>query len=190
MKKLTAAISMLILSACTAYTLVSPGDNLIGPIKVNTSVPWNKSNLSNLGPQTEVWTASGKSLDSIYLFKGIPDGKPLFKTINKKNPMPTFKADMLPQEVLELTKASLTKHFGETNVLLDVGGLKPESFLNASGFRFDLRFSNQDGLNYLGKGVAAVQDDRLIMMIYTGTQLHYFAQHEKEFENIIRSAKL
>lgn len=190
MKKLTTAISVLILSACTAYTLVPPGDNLVGPITLSTTVPWNKSNLSNLGPQTELWTANGQALDSIYLFKGIPDGKPLFKPINKKNPMPAFKADMLPQEVLELTKASLTKHFGETNVLLEVSGLKPESFLNAPGFRFDIKFSNQEGLNYLGKGVAAVQDKSLIMMIYTGTQLHYFAKHEKEFEGMVNSAKL
>ena len=74
--------------------LGSSGDNIVGPISVNTTSEWNKLNMSNLGPQTELWTSNGKSLDSLYLFKGIPDGKPLFK-LSIKEPNALIQRDML-----------------------------------------------------------------------------------------------
>lgn len=190
MKRTIVALTITLLSACTPYSLMAPGENKAGPISFNTTTPWNKFNMLKPGPKAEIWTADGKALNNIIIFKGIGNGEKLFKSASPQNPMPEFKSDMLPQEVLELTQTSLAKYYGESNVLLTVEGLKPAKFLNNPGFRFNIKLTNQNGLNYLGKGVATIQDQALYMMIYTGTQLYYYRQHEQEFENIVKSAKL
>ena len=190
MKRLTLTDLCITLSACAPYTLMAPGPNTAGDMKFETSIPWTRFSSYRPGPHTEMWTVDGQALDNILIFKGVPDGETLFRSAAKQNPMPEFKSDMLPQEVMELVQSSLTKFYGEGNILLTLDGLKPAKFLNHGGFRFNMAFSNQRGLNYLGKGVAAIKDGQLYMMLYTGTQIYYFAQYDEEFERIINSASL
>lgn len=190
MKRTVLLLIITLLTACAPYSLMDPGSNTAGPITFDTSIPWNRLNLYKPGAKAEMWTANGQVLDSIIIFKGIEDGEALFKSQSRQDPMPEFSSDMLPQEVLELVKSSMTKYYGENNIILTTGGLKPTRFLNSPGYTFDLKFTDQNGLKYSGKAVAATVDDRLLMMIYTGTQLYYYAKHEEEFEKIITSATL
>lgn len=180
----------LTLAACASQTLISPGINKVGDLSIETTISWTKLAVYKPGPKVEVWTVDGQALDSIMFFKGVADQTPLFRSKSKTDPMPNFKAEMLPQEVTELLQSSLTKFYGEGNILLTIEGLKPTQFLSSVGFRFDMRFTNQKGLNYLGAGAATVKNNLLYMVIYTGTQIHYFNRYAEEFEQIIASASI
>lgn len=190
MKIFLAIITTLLVTACAPYSLKQSGPHSLGPLSFETSSNWNKYNMANAGRNVEIWTADGSSLNSLMIFKGVKDEQSLFRTASKANAMPLYSKDMLPQEVMELVQSSLRKFYGEANVLLEADGLRPMNFVDSAGFGFDLKFTNESGLRYLGKVAAVSKNEALYMMIYSGTEMHYFEQHDQEFEQILASASM
>jgi hypothetical protein len=55
------------------------------------------------------------------------------------------------------------------------------------GFRFDFSYVSEEGLNYNGIAAGAVRDDKLYLVMYIGTTLHYFEKYIEEVDYILKS---
>lgn len=190
MNRIFVCTLVILIAGCAPYALKKPGENQAGPLQFETTSPWNKMTQYRPGKDVEVWTSDGQLLNSMMIFKGVADGNTLFRTLRKADPMPEFRTDMLPQEIVDLVVDSLTKHYGDGKVIMTAEALAPLMFADKQGFKFELSFTNENGLNYLGKCAAAVVDEELFMLIYTGTKLYYFDKHASEFEQIVGSMSL
>lgn len=172
----------LILAGCTGFSLVQPSRHDIGrSYSVETPIAWSRASTSAV----ETWTVDGFLLQSLRLYAGLPDGEPLLD--QNAEDVPVFRKDMLAGEVVEFVVDSIVQD-GGTNVTSS--GLRPAPFGAAPGFRFDLTFLSETGLEMRGLGAAAVIDDHLHLILYTGAASYYFPKHEDHVNRMIDSVRL
>ena len=125
MKLRTTIILLLALftSGCvTGYVAVVPGTTAVEGLNVRPTTTWNAAPsmlTSNTRKGTQVWTRDGLLLDRIIIIPAVPDGETIFISRDKTAALPSFKADMLPNELEELTESSLVKFFGEGNAVVN-----------------------------------------------------------------------
>jgi len=184
---------MIMVSGCVAYSAINPGQTSVGDLQVDANMTWNQAP-STLTPAarrgTKVWTRDGLLLDRIVIIPGVPDGEPIFKQAAKSQALPAFKADMLPNELEELTESSIVKLFGEGETVVTTMNLRPHSFGENRGILFDVDAAISDGPNYRGSVGAFVHDAKLYMIIYLAAQPFYYDKHRDEAEAIIKSARI
>ena len=56
-----------------------------------------------------------------------------------------------------------------------------------NGFKFEKTLINQDGLSYKGLTSGAVINEKLYLVFFIATELHFFKNLQNEFLNIISS---
>jgi len=186
-------ITVFLLNGCVAYTAVAPGPVTVGAMTVETGRMWNAapggtSAASN--PDTQIWTSDGLLLNRIVIIPGVQDGQPIFKQESDSQALPLFKADMLPNEIEELTESSIVKLFGEGQVSVDTANLRPNRFGEDRGVLFDMLVTVSDGPNYRGLTGAFIHEQQLFLVIYLGAEPHYYNKHRAEAEAIILSARI
>jgi hypothetical protein len=183
-------LSLILVSCMPQYTLVSPGEHKVGNMSVRTGTSWNQAPTVHTGRiEGIVWTANGMALDRLMFFSGIEDGKGLFKGATAKEPLPVFKSDMLPFEVMELVVDSLTRLLGRESVVVEADNLTPKQYGENQGFSFDISYVNAEGLSSKGMAAAAVVDNKLYLIMFSATSVHYFDQYAAEAEAIMSSAE-
>jgi hypothetical protein len=182
-----------LLSGCVAFSMVEPGATMVGDLQIHASAAWNQAP-AVMSPAarsgTKVWTRDGLLLDRIVIIPGVPDGKPIFKPMDKSQALPAFKADMLPNELEELTESSISKLFGEGQTAVTTMNLRPHRFGENSGILFDVETAVSDGPNYRGFVGAFISEDKLYMLIYLAAQPFYYDKHREEAEAIIKGARI
>jgi hypothetical protein len=183
-------IIVLLVSACVPqYTLVSPGPQQVGAISVNTNNSWNQAPATHTSLiNGVVWTADGMPLDRLIFFSGIEEGGSLFKGRNSKEPLPVFRNDMLPHEIMEMVVDSLTKFMGQQSVIMEAENLAPRMYGDTQGFRFDLSYTNADGLSSKGMVAAVIKERKLYLILFSAAELHYYGKYAGEVESIMSSA--
>ncbi len=189
---LTLSLSIL-LSGCVAFSMVEPGPTTVGDLQLDASVAWNQAPAvmsPAARPGTKVWTRDGLLLDRIVIIPGVPDGETIFKPIDKTQALPAFKADMLPNELEELTESSISKLFGEGQTAVTTMNLRPHRFGENSGILFDVETAVSDGPDYRGFVGAFISEDKLYMLIYIAALPFYYDKHHAEAEAIIKSARI
>jgi hypothetical protein len=181
-----------LLSACAYYNLVEPVKTDIGSrYSVEPQIAWSRSTQGLI----EIWTVDGPALEAIQFFNGIGDGQTLFPAYGKqKEKLPKFKKDMTPNEVLEFIVDSIMAPGLPSPVGPNMKGigaqtihLRPFKFGSHPGFRFELSFLSQEGLEYEGFVVGTIQDDKLYLICYTGTRQYYYHKYKESVEQIIAS---
>ncbi len=181
-----------LLSACAHYTLVEPAKrDMGGGYSVEPQIAWNRS----VQGKVEIWTIDGPSLAAVHFFNGIGYGQTLFPAYGKqKEKLPKFKKDMTPNEVLEFIVDSMMAPGLPSPVGPNMKGtgaqtihLRPFKFGNHPGFRFELSFLSQEGLEYDGFVVGTIKDDKLYLICYTGTRQYYYPKYKESVEKIIAS---
>jgi hypothetical protein len=180
-------------SGCVAYSLVEPGPTTVGDLRINASVAWNQAPTAMTPAArsgTKVWTRDGLLLDRIVIIPGVPDGEPIFKPAAKSQALPAFKADMLPNELEELTESSIVKLFGEGETAVTTINLRPHQFGENAGILFDVEAQISDGPDYRGIVGAFIYDAKLYIMIYVAAEPFYYDKHREEAEAIIKSARI
>ena len=176
-------ISALLITACVQYSLVKPEKIAIGDVyTVNSQIAWNKMTEG----KTEIWTVDGPLLQELRFIKAIEDGDALFKGGAGKK-LPPFKSKMTAIEIKELFETSLAQ-FGVAR--MRTLNLRPESFGKVAGFRFEFTYVLKHGLEKQGFALGAVIDEKLHMIIYTGTRLHYYPKHKDDVERLVRSIRI
>ncbi len=187
---------ILILStvACMpAYVAVEPGEIDYDGLIIKTSQAWNLAptiSTPSARKGSKVWTQDGILLDRIMIIPAVPDGEPLFKTTSDDQALPSFKADMLPNEIEELTESSLVKLFKEGDVVVQTSNLRPHRFGDHNGLLFDMDIAVSDGPNYRGTTGALIVAKKLYLIFFLGAEPYYYEKHIDEALAIIKGARV
>ena len=103
--------------------------------------------------------------------------------------MPTFSADMLPNELVDFAVTSLKLLYG-SELTITSSNLRPQKVSGAMGLRFNVAHYTQAGLSRQGDVLATVRDKRLYMVMYIAAKTHYYDRQISEIEQLFESAKI
>jgi len=183
-----------LLSACTHYTLVEPVKrDMGGGYSVEPQITSNRS----VQGKIEIWTIDGPALAAVHFFNSISDGQNLFPFYGKstrKAKLPKFNKNMTANEVQEFIVDSMMAPYPRSLVGPNMIGtgvqtshLRPFKFGSHPGFRFELSFLSEEGLEYEGFVVGVIKDDKLFLICYSGTREYYYPKYRETAEQIIAS---
>jgi len=185
-----------LLSACAHYTLVEPVKKDMGGYSVEPQIAWNRS----VQGKIEIWTSDGPTLEAIHFFNSIGDGQNLFPFYGKairKEKLPKFNKNMTANEVQEFVVDSMMAPYQRSLVgpnMIGTGvqpsNLRPFQFGSHAGFRFELSFLSEEGLEYDGFVVGTIKDEKLYLICYTGTREYYYPKFKETAEHIIASVQM
>ncbi len=171
----------LLLSSCAYYTLVETDRQKVSDVySVDPQINWSRSKESTV----EIWTVDGPLLQAIRFFDGIADGDGLFRSTDPNKKFPLFRADMTATEIQELVVDTIA-NMGGGNV--NASSLRPFKFGALPGFRFEVEFLSDDGLELEGLVAGATHKERLYLIVYSGTRAHYFGKHKDAVERMLSS---
>lgn len=191
-RRCLAGILVTLCGCVTGYALVPPGPVRVGSLELQPDSAWNRAPPTMLrfaGKNGEVWTRDGPLLDRLILIGGVHDGEPVFASERRDAAMPVFRAGMLPNEIEELTDASVAKLFGEGAAAVGTSGLRPHRFGDERGVLFDLDIAVSDGPRYRGLAGAFTVGGDLYLMLYIGAEPYYFEKHLPAATAVITSAR-
>lgn len=175
--------AVLLVVACGRYGLVEPERQEIGGLyTVDPQIAWSKRRDGGV----ELWTVNGPDLEAVRFFKGLEDKDVLLKE-GDRDKLPRFRKDMTASEVMEFVVDSLIVA-GVNRV--EATDLRPAPFGKLDGFRFELAFVTDAGLEYEGLVVGTVVDEALHLIMYTGAREHYYAKYKDEVERLIASIEM
>ena len=193
MRKIKVVTLMLLLAGCmtTQFSTVGPGQVAVASLSLEVSdSKWNRAPQTLTGylhSGSEVWTRDGMLLDQLIVVPQVNNGGTLFKSSSDSLVYPTFRQDMLPNEIVELTEGSLAKLMG-TNTIVEASGLRPYRLGDQRAVMFDLMVTSADAPRRMGRVLAFVQNDSLSWMTYLGTEIHYFDKHWESALQVMQSA--
>ena len=174
---------VLLLSGCSTYTLVDPGQVAVCELySVKPGVQWSEIKKGDV----RLWTVDGAQLESIRFISGIREGVPIMDITEEKHETP-FRPDMSETDLVDAIVDAFSLSGAQQ---VTARNLRPVPFGNAEGFRFELGFLNADGLKKEGVVVGTIVNQSLYLIIYTGTKIHYFPKYAGEFENIVKSIRI
>ncbi|MBI1731680.1 MAG: hypothetical protein HYR49_02790 [Gammaproteobacteria bacterium] len=168
----------LLAAGCSQYNVVGTGPQTIGSLVLVPAQQWNRAPTMNSPGNLPTWTADGITLNSISFFADVEDGEPLVRTA-KEGDFPVFRADMLPDEIVDVLERTVAKMFQAT--ISPSGRLKPTSFAGETGFEYSFEMVTSDGLTRKALAVGAVRGGNLQLVLYQGTRMVYF---DKELTNV------
>ena len=189
-----AIAAALVLAGCVDlnYKLQTAGPATVGAITVSSEDSWNVMP-TGFTPfarkEARVWTHDGPLLDRLMIIPSVSEGEALFKEPDKAVALPRFKADMLPDEIAQLTESSMVKFLGEGDAVVKASNLKPATFGGQRGITFDLTATPADGPAYRGMAGAFVVDKKLNLIIFIAAEPYYFEKHEAAARSVIASAR-
>lgn len=173
---------ILLAGGCAHFSAVDSRYVVDHTYSVTPDRTWNRATIGS----EERWTMHGIGLDSLLLYAGIKDQKPLLK-IKIDNP-PLFRSEMRATEVAELYVATLTRA-GAGRV--EYMNLRPISFGTLPGFRFDFRFYSEEGLEFKGLAQGAISaEGHLHFMTFSAPAVHYYAASLSHAEAVFDSVRM
>lgn len=191
MKQLMMVFLCLVISACVSnqYTVVAPGPVHVKNLKVTTDGHWNKTPAMNsvyLKNGNELWTRDGLLLDKLFVFPGVDENYALFSSNSKDLVYPLFDKGMLPNEIVELTKESLTKLYG-SDALVESTNLRPHRISGKKAIMFDITINTAEQPTTSGRVAAYIDGGKLYQIIFLASEIYYFDKHWSEAEKLMES---
>lgn len=185
MKRSATALALaMILTGCAKYSLVKPERTAIGNLyTVEPQIAWNSESGAK---KVEIWTADGPRLQRIHFVKGLEDDEVLFEGKDEEK-RPKFRKHMTPSEIMEFVVDSMTL-VGLQKI--EVTNLRPEKFGDVRGFRFEMSFLSEKGLEEQGFVIGAVVEEKLYLIMYSGAKEYYYPKHKHHVDRIIESIKM
>ncbi|MGI9331978.1 MAG: hypothetical protein ACR2RL_02370 [Gammaproteobacteria bacterium] len=166
------------------FQLVEPGEVTVGKgLIVRPARQWSSVTFS----ERQLWTVDSPGLQTLNLIGGLAPGRSLFEPGGaNEDSGHVFRANMSASEVMELVADSIAADSAN----LATSDLQPFSLGGVPGFRFTLSYQSESGLDYRGLCVGAVHDERLYLMLYTGTAQVYFERYRNDVERLAESARI
>ena len=186
--RIAIVIACLALSGCatpaykdiTAAQTVAVGDG----ITVAPQIEWGQANMA--GFRGTLWTVDGVGLDALLFFIGYP-GRPLIEMNGAKQNLQLYQSTMLPDDVMEFTASN----FASVGFLqVKTNNLRPASFGTAKGFRFDMAFTDKNGLEMKGMALACQRNGRMDMIVFTAPAEYYFSHYAPTVDRIFASVQV
>lgn len=181
-----AAIALLILAGCQAYTLAESGKSvqLAKTFSITPARDWNLA----VNGQVQIWTIDGPVLQRMRVFNGIESGEPLVKALSsdKDRKPPVFENGMSPIEIRDLFVATIAR-IDQFN--LETGALRPATIGDTDGFRFEYSYTDKNGVDRRGFVLATNQKKRLYLFDYEAVSLYYYDRYLDEAEQLVKSLR-
>lgn len=179
---------VILLAGCSHYSLKKADTHKIGSsYAIQTPVEWNKFNQSKV----EIWTRDGTVLNELTLFEGISEGNTLFPIPywDKKQLAlaPKFAPGMRANDVMEFVLASFSQRKVDA---IEGHNLRPANFGSLRGFRFEVTYVNQPGMEMKGMLIGAIEEDKLHLVMFNAPKLHFFDRDKELVEQIMGSIEI
>jgi hypothetical protein len=176
-----------LLTGCAGVNLVEAGKpaDLGDGVSVTPPTAWAKvATISG----TPFLTIDGVGLGEVHYFTGIAPGSPIFPIPGvSKAEIGTYKANMLPNDVVDLLVASLGKA-GNENV--KTSDLAPTKFGSANGFKFNLSYVAKDGLEMKGEALIAQRNGKLDVLLFIAPTEYYYDHRLPDAEQLFGSVQV
>lgn len=196
-----AVVAVTLAGCAPQYALVPPQRTTVqNAFSVVPGDPWNRWSFTfeKIGAYqqiqaemwngpVETWVADGYGLDRLIFIGGLANGASLIKPVaDSKDPLPVFREDMTPSEVMEFLEATIARA-GQTT-LIETRNLRLTQFGGHPGFRFDLSYVRRDDeVDTDGTVVGAIRNKKLYLIFFSGTRLHHYPKLLPRVEKVIDS---
>lgn len=191
---LLVAFTVLLGACATAgYRMVAPGPTVLADLQVNAGSGWNLAPAQatpNSRKNSQTWTKDGLLLNRLVIIPAVNDGEAILISRDQSAALPPFRANMLPNELEELTESTLVKLFGEGNAVVSTDNLRPWKFAEHPGVMFDLHAAVTESPDYRGMVGAMIVEQKLYMILFIAATPHYYDKHRAEVEELIKSAAI
>ncbi|MCW0234591.1 MAG: hypothetical protein OJJ21_13405 [Ferrovibrio sp.] len=192
LRRVAALAILVVLTACTAYSLVPAATTDVANFRVENDIAWNKANKLRVESAAPLayWTADGPALNYILFVGGVKDGGYVLRQMGTTETVNNlvFRNGMSATEIVELWEASMTKM--NTTSIAKGSNIQPADFGGTAGFKFDFQYVAKDEVDRSGVGYAAVKDGKLYLIFFSGTKLHHFPMRRASALRIMESAKI
>jgi hypothetical protein len=137
---------------------------------------------------SSVWTIDGLGLDELVFLTGVTAGDPLFRSqgVAPKD-MVRYNTTMLPDDVMDMIAGTLGKAGDQQ---LRTSALRPVPFGTVTGFRFDLAYTTQDGLQMKGTALFAQRGKKLDVILFLAPSEYYYDRYAPTVEKIFSSVQV
>jgi hypothetical protein len=137
---------------------------------------------------TGVWTIDGLGLDELVFLTGVTAGDPLFRNPGAApKDMVRYNTTMLPDDVMDMIAGTLGKAGYQQ---LRTSNLRPVPFGAVTGFRFDLAYTTQDGLQMKGMVLFAQRGKKLDVILFLAPSEYYYDRYAPTVERIFSSVRV
>ena len=179
--------------ALAGWKLVSGNKTVIvtkgKKMKVTPTGDWNQFSYRPT-KRSEVWTRDGLSLNELYFLSETLPGEPLFKQLNKKDePLPKFKADMLPTDLVDLFEGSVRINIKSSK--FEVLKVEPAKLGSHDAVRLQYSYVvGDEPLTRRGEVVMANIGGKLSMVNFTAPAIEFFDRDIGEIREMVSKASL
>ena len=162
--------------------------NVGDDITVDPQTVWASAAGPRDGGTRTVWTIDGLGLDELRFLTGVAEGAPLLRVpgVDPKD-MVTYNTTMLPDDVMDMVAGTLGK---AGNQQLRASALRPVPFGTITGFRFDLAFTTEDGLQMKGLALFAQRRKKLDVILFIAPSEYYYDEYAPTVEKIFTSVRI
>jgi hypothetical protein len=184
MVRISALVGVLLLAASCVhtYTLVEPTRTTIAyAYSIEPQIRWSAVQLGKYS----AWTVDGFKLHRLRFTTGLEEGEPLSMTPGDER-RPTFRRGMTSVEIAEIFVDDV--RLGGN--VVEMGGIRPQRFGSADGFRFNLKIVSGDGLEGEVLVVGAMVNDKLHLIDYLSYGHYHFEKYQAAVERLIESIRL
>jgi hypothetical protein len=188
MMKIFAIALLLTLIGCVSAggKLVKAGSTVpVFDMEMQTSLDWAKQRWGRF----ETWTIDGGQLNEFVVFSKIKPRENVFLGFRetKRHPDGTwYKLGMRPDELRDLILDGM-RNQGLANV--ESSNLRPASVSGATGIRFEMKFTNANGLNYGGTVMALERNERLTVLVWDAPLEYYHGRDIEAVNKLIDSVR-
>lgn len=175
---------VLFLAACASGggRLVLPGSNPAGSrLTLNSEMEWTRLS----GSRFQLWTMDGEMLNRLYLIPAVRDREYIFLGSRQTKRRPDgafFKPGMRADELRDLIVDGLLAS-GAINV--SASNLRPVTFGNHEGLRFELTLANEEGLKYQAMAAAFEHDRELSLAIFMAPSEYYYPRDAQKVDRML-----
>jgi hypothetical protein len=157
-------------------------------ITVDPQIAWTNVADTRDRDTVSVWTIDGLGLDELLFFSGVTAGAPLLRIpgVAQKD-MVLYNTTMLPDDVMDMIASTLGKAGDQQ---LRTSALRPVPFGTVTGFRFDLAFTTEDGLQMKGMAFFAQRRKKLDVILFVAPSEYYYDQYAPTVEKIFSSVQV
>jgi hypothetical protein len=187
-----AVVSLWVAPAAAGWKIMPSGEEVKvakSKMTVTPAQDWNRWS-ERPSKRGEIWTLDGISLNELTFMAQIGNGEPLYRERDKKNnPLPKFKSDMLPTDLVELFEAS-SRIVLQTS-LFEITNVEPTKISGKDAVRFSYRFVTRgDELARQGEAVAANVDGKFYLANFVAPSIHYYDRDLPKFRALTNSLKI
>ena len=157
-------------------------------ITVDPQTVWASAAGPRNGGTRTVWTIDGLGLDELRFLTGVAPGAPLLRIpgVEQKD-IVLYNTTMLPDDVMDMVAGTLGKAGDQQ---LRTSALRPAAFGTVTGFRFDLAFTTEDGLQMKGMALFAQRRKKLDVILFVAPSEYYYDEYAPTVEKIFASVRV